>query len=450
MKALILSLILVSSPAYSAKTLGPASGKELGDRGKIIINSLWESAGHEAVVPLPEPTPAPVPTPEKIVKPIPTVKPKPVPTVKPVPTKKPQTAGQKKIQEMLRKNREALKKRNQAHRDQAINDRQTREDSDQFDNSSMKGKYFNQLAKLKQKRNQNLSNWRSKIEETYQRWAEARKQFEKDLPEYKENTINFESPSINIPKKRLRRPLTKAVKSDYHVIPYSLDVSVRDQGRRPTCAAFAGIRAIEVVLASMNRGMDLSEQYFYYASKPSCQYSPCSDRGSWVRKGFDKSRSSREPDIPLESSCPYITTAISGNETQIPLKLPCQQGVARVAAYSKLQTVDGIYNALSINRPVIAGFKLTPNFYKNQGIISYKDSIKKGKMDSHAGGHAVLLVGYMKLPPKFRDEGKLCFITANSWGEGWGRGGHGCLTERWVRHYRVKNAFISVDKVQVR
>ncbi len=458
MKVLVPLLILLSHPAWALETVVPAAGKDLGDHGKIVINSLWESAGHEAVIPLPEPTVTPEP-PAPDVQPIPTVKPKPVPTAKkvvkvPTPTpaavpEKTLTPGQRKIQEMLKKNREALKKRNQEERDKDIDERHNI-DQDEYDDTSMKGKYLNQLAKLKKKRDQNLSDWKSKIQETYQKWAEARKQFQKDLPEYKENTISFESPSIVISKRNLKRPLSKAVKSDYHVIPYSLDVNIRDQGRRPTCASFAGVRAIEVVLASMNKAMDLSEQYFYYSSKPECQYSPCNNRGSWVRKGFDRSRSSSEPDIPLESSCPYISTSISGNETQIPMKLPCQQGVAKVSAYTKLQTVNGIYNALSINRPVIAGFKLTPNFYENEGLITYKDSLKRGKMDSHAGGHAVVLVGYMKLPPKMQDEGKVCFITANSWGEGWGRGGHGCLTEKWVRNYRVNNAFISVDKVQVK
>ena len=461
MKALIPLIILFASPSWAIQTVSPAAGKEFGDQGKIVINSLWESAGHEAVIPLPEPTPEPIPEPEPQpdIKPVPTVKPKPVEPVKkvvkvptPTPTVVPEktlTPGQKKIQEMLKKNKEALNKRNQKERSKAIEERDNL-DRDEFDNSSMKGKYLNQLAKLKKKRDKNLTNWRSKVEETYMQWAKAKEQFIKDLPEYKENTISFESPAVKMSKKNLRRPLSKAVKSDYHVIPYSLDVSVRDQGRRPTCASFAGIRAIEVVLASLNKGMDLSEQYFYFSSKPECQYSPCNNKGSWVRKGFDRSRSSQEPDIPLESSCPYISTAISGNETQIPLKLPCQQGVAKVASFSSLQSVDGIYNALSINRPVIAGFKLTPNFYENEGLITYKDSLKRGKMDSHAGGHAVVLVGYMKLPHKLRDEGKICFITANSWGEGWGRGGHSCLTEKWVRSYRVPNAFVSVDKVQVR
>ena len=71
-------------------------------------------------------------------------------------------------------------------------------------------------------------------------------------------------------------------------------------------------------------------------------------------------------------------------------------------------------------------------------------------MDSHSAGHALLLIGYMKLPKSMHDsEGDICFITANSWGEGWGRGGFGCLTENWIKNYRVDNAFIALNKIEV-
>ena len=42
----------------------------------------------------------------------------------------------------------------------------------------------------------------------------------------------------------------------------------------------------------------------------------------------------------------------------------------------------------------------------------------------------------MKLPQKYwAQEGKMCFIIANSWGKGWGLGGHACLTETWVQNH---------------
>jgi C1A family cysteine protease len=51
----------------------------------------------------------------------------------------------------------------------------------------------------------------------------------------------------------------------------------------------------------------------------------------------------------------------------------------------------------------------------------------------HAAGHAYLAVGYVKLPASLqRAEGGSCVVVANSWSEGWGRGGYACVTEQWL------------------
>ena len=42
----------------------------------------------------------------------------------------------------------------------------------------------------------------------------------------------------------------------------------------------------------------------------------------------------------------------------------------------------------------------------------------------------------MLLPKNLREtEGKYCFLTANSWGAGWGIGGHACLSENWIKYH---------------
>ena len=305
------------------------------------------------------------------------------------------------------------------------------------------------MSKLKKKNLKTYSNWKSQVQKTYQRWANARQEYIKKVPQYKEATFEFvESNYKSYSKEKLNKPLSKAISSDYHLIPGSVDLPIRDQGRRPTCAAFTGVRAIETLINGTGKEVDLSEQYFYWASKPRCQQFPCSRRGSWVVKGFNRSAESYKPDIPLDSECSYKKAAVNGNETQTPLDRSCKRGVAQVGAYRSLYTIDDVYASLSNNSPIIAGFKLSPNFYKTKGLVTYKESIKKGSMDSHAGGHALLLIGHMKLPPQLhQQEGKLCFIVANSWGEGWGRGGFGCLTERWMQAYRVDNPFIALDRV---
>jgi C1A family cysteine protease len=183
----------------------------------------------------------------------------------------------------------------------------------------------------------------------------------------------------------------------------------------------------------------------YFASKPNCQSSPCSKKGSWGLKALQRSKNSSSPDIPTERSCPYSKSQMSGNETQIPLKSGCYRGKHKVTKFHQVKSLSDITRALDSGSPVISGFKLSPNFYKNSGVILNKESHGVSKK-AHGAGHAILLVGYMKIPSKL-NEGKVCFITANSWGVGWGKGGHACLSEKWVNSYRFNIPFLAVDTV---
>jgi C1A family cysteine protease len=122
-----------------------------------------------------------------------------------------------------------------------------------------------------------------------------------------------------------------------------------------------------------------------------------------------------------------------------------------VRSFSYVKTLDEAINALERHKPVILGTRLTPNFYHNKGLVlqSEKDYGPK-KLNSHSKGHAVLLVGYMKLPPNMHEkEGKVCFLTANSWGVGWAKGGHSCLSEKWVKEHRRRNPFVVVESVKI-
>ena len=164
----------------------------------------------------------------------------------------------------------------------------------------------------------------------------------------------------------------------------------------------------------------LSEQYFYWASKPKCQNKKCSDRGSWVIAGLEKSKNSRSKDIPSEASCPYSKADEKYNQTQIPLSPSCRNaGLAKVVEYSYLKDSSHIRDEINKNNPVVIAVKLSPNFYGRNSFVSYEKSLRNGKTDSHASGHAVTVVGYVENPKKLRSsEGKYCYIVANSWGEG--------------------------------
>jgi len=209
---------------------------------------------------------------------------------------------------------------------------------------------------------------------------------------------------------------------------------------------------VNSLLSQHNLKKNLSEQYFYWASKPKCQKAPCSKRGSWVLKAFKHSKKSKEFDIPLEKDCPYKKESIENNETQIPLKENCSDGSVKVQSFKRLKSLDQVVGAIKRNIPVVGGFKLSSNFYKNKGIVTNNTLPSLGaNKDDHAKGHAILLVGVMQLPEfQHEDEGEFCLVAVNSWGEGWGRGGYSCLTENWLKAHNPKQYYAFVDRVDVR
>lgn len=303
-----------------------------------------------------------------------------------------------------------------------------------------------EIKNLKKKMQNDFLKMKKKYLPTLKEWEKKRKGFSKNIKNYKEGLEDIPL-VLPVSKEDQKKEIQATIKKEFKLTGSSLGIKVRDQSARPTCAAFAGIRAVEVMLAQNDKARDLSEQYFYWASKPKCRTSKCNERGSWVGHGLNYSKKARGIDIPTESKCPYQKFSKRNNETQIPLSSGCDKGSAKVKEFEYFKNLDGVITSLDQDKPVTLGIKLTPNFYKNKGLVLYSERNAGGKLDSHSQGHMVLIVGYMKLP-QILDEGKVCFIVANSWGLGWGQGGHACLSEKWVRNQRNRNPFVSLSSIE--
>jgi C1A family cysteine protease len=406
------------------------------DKSLIVLTSLWNQLGHLDEQ-IPTRKPDPVPAPDPVPVPVPDTDPAPVPEPTPAPTP---SQGESRVQKMLRENREKLKKhfKNKKAQRKRVS---KLTGLDRLKHDANQG-----LNELKLKNKQSLNKWKKLQAETLRKWSESKKSFHKKLPEIKKTTFEFESSYFAESSKKIKRPISfdkiKENNESYYVINRSLDIPIKEQGKRPTCAAFAGVRAMETIFWANNVEVDLSEQFFYWAAKPECQSSPCRKRGSWVKEGLEFGK------VPSEEKCPYVKSTKSHNETQTPLSNQCLFGKASAPEYQTLNSIEQMKNSVYSQRPVVVGVKLTPNFYKNEGLVTYKDSFKSGKTDSHSKGHAILIVGVMDLPSKL-NEGKSCFIAANSWGEGWGVGGHSCLTEKWLEKNLIDRALLSVTSVSM-
>jgi C1A family cysteine protease len=255
-----------------------------------------------------------------------------------------------------------------------------------------------------------------------------------------ENFILFEIPDFaegGPTEKAVFDPVDLNALRDEYTIPRLNAIPVRNQQNRGTCAAFTGVGAVEYAALQQYPSLstlDLSEQRFYYLSKPECQSSGCtqSDAGSWYGTGFDTSLAASGPDIPLEADCPYNGNQ-TGNELQTPQAAACSTGAAQVLDLEVVVQPNEIIEQLHAGFPVPFASPLSDNYFQNSGIITLEDA-GPARNSIHSGGHAYLLVGYRKLP-SMPEEGGLCFIVKNSWGTGWGVNGFSCITLAWMQEY---------------
>ncbi|MFZ4713306.1 MAG: C1 family peptidase [Bacteriovoracaceae bacterium] len=336
--------------------------------------------------------------------------------------------SEKMIEEIKAKNRAALAKRDQESKL----------------NEKLSGPEL-----WKKQVDQAQASWAKEISETRAQWQKEQDVFLGRIKIYKESTFKIPVKEEKIiEKKVIERDIP-----DSFLVEGALDVPVRDQDQRPTCASFAGIKSLEILLAQNGETKDLSEQYLYWASKPDCQNSPCTTKGSWVTPGFNYSKNQLMPDIPLESACLYQKDWQTSNETQVPLNERCKNGEVKVESFEFARTLADVLMNVKKGMPVIMAATLTENFYKNQGLVTLEDSTKNlgVGLDSHATGHAFTAVGVIELPEKLRIiEGGYCLVVANSWGVGWGAGGFSCLTEKWLLKYRLNSPFVAVTKISIK
>ena len=347
----------------------------------------------------------------------------------PAPAPKTMSRGQQAVEEAKARNRAILAEQNKKAKEEPTEE-------------------LSQLEKWKKEEKETLQTWKKESQDMLKQWRKEQDIFLGRIKVYQENTFVLPvKKEVIIEKKVAPNNLP-----DVHIVNGAFQVPIKDQYNRATCSAFAGVRALEVLLAQNKNEKDLSEQYFYWASKPKCHTSPCTEKGSWVNSALNYSKTQKMLDIPNESNCSYRGDHEDKNETQIPLGPECKMGQVKVEAYESVRTLADTIEKLKNNIPVIMAAKLSPNFYKNPGLVTLADSTKDVgiKLDGHSMGHAFLGVGVMELPEKLKaTEGSYCIVIANSWGKGWGAGGYACLTENWLAKFRQPAPFVAVNKISI-
>lgn len=237
---------------------------------------------------------------------------------------------------------------------------------------------------------------------------------------------------------------------------FELGLSAKDQGRRPSCAVFAVVSALEFQEAQLSGTPEkLSEEYLIWAVRRATRRAVAtsgaqmeeteSDANDTADAGFTLGEvvaalraygiptqtampsllGTRFQDIP-DPTTPVIEQARSRRRVFIH-SLPGRDPAARLA---------NIVHALNAGVPVAIGMRWPHQRTIWSGYLSEQKPI----LDY---AHAVTLVGY-RCP-----DGQLehaTFIFKNSYGATWGQGGFGLATFGYLRDYLLDAVLLEVQR----
>ncbi|MFI5356307.1 MAG: C1 family peptidase [Opitutales bacterium] len=214
-----------------------------------------------------------------------------------------------------------------------------------------------------------------------------------------------------------------------------LGLYAKDQGRRPSCAVFAVVSAIEYLNAeNTGESEKFSEEYLIWATQRSLQRPAGAAEltGDDADTGFALSEvitALRAYGIPLAGSLPDTRGHGLGSVTEPPPEVIRE---ARTRTQSSVEFVPGRDNATRLNNIVIAldaGLPVPigtgwPEFHNMRAALL--------NTQVPAYHHAVTLVGYTCPSGRLEDT---TFIFKNSWGPAWGANGYGYVTYAYLVKY---------------
>ena len=238
--------------------------------------------------------------------------------------------------------------------------------------------------------------------------------------------------------RRFGQPAALQAEVDLRPKFFQLELGVKNQGRRPSCAIFAVVSALEYQNADLTGKVEkFSEEYLIWATRRSVRRvpvpgSPGGESAEDADEGFTLEEvvaALRAYGIPLQATMPdTFGRKISAIEDPPPAVVDearrhQQVFVHPVPGRDAATRLNNVVQALNAGIPVAVGMAW-PNYR----------SLRNGFLDRQRPqsgvGHAVTLVGYRA--PDGRLE-TADFIFKNSYGVDWGQGGYGVASYRYLQ-----------------
>ena len=227
-----------------------------------------------------------------------------------------------------------------------------------------------------------------------------------------------------------------------------LDLTVKDQGRRPSCSVYAIVSALEFQFFQLHgRAEDFSEEYLIWATRRSL--------GLVGRDGLPARNARGEPITDAGYTLPSVVSALAtygvaletempGDNTRSLDQIPAPDRtlidfarqrrsvfIAQIPGRETEAILNNVVHALNAGLPVPAGIEWPAEASSRRGLLDEQRTIPDAT-------HAVTFVGYEC--PTCRPEDAV-FIFKNSYGTSWGIAGYGRATWRYLANH-LREAYV--------
>jgi hypothetical protein len=234
---------------------------------------------------------------------------------------------------------------------------------------------------------------------------------------------------------------------------FALELGVKSQGRRPSCAIFAIVSALEFQNAeAVGHAEKLSEEYLIWAVRKTVRRAvlPGAAVADEAETPEDRDEGFTLPEvvaavraygIPLHASMPDTfgskMAAITEPPPDVITEARTHQRVfiERVPGRDTATRLSNILHVLNAGIPVPIGLAW-PNYRSLRGGYLNAQKPMEGI------GHAVTLVGYKSASGRLEDT---VFIFKNSYGPDWGQGGYGTVTYAYLSNYLQDAVLLEVQ-----
>jgi Papain family cysteine protease len=250
--------------------------------------------------------------------------------------------------------------------------------------------------------------------------------------------------------KQFGQPAEIKPEVDLRPLFFQLELSPKNQGRRPSCSVFAIVSALEFQNAQLTgHAQKFSEEYLIWATRKITKRTAPSLANSddFVRENFDEGFSLSEVieaihvyGVPLQQSLPN-TFGRKMEDIEDPPEAVIDEARSHEKVYAfvlpghdSATRINNLVQSLNAGIPVTIGIGW-PNYR------SLRNGYLGGQVPMKDKAHAVTVVGYKS------DTGHIentYFIFKNSYGVEWGQGGYGTISYKYLTDYLYDAVLLEV------